>query len=85
MSSCLRVHVLHGSELKTSPATSKAVVSLPSLPGIADGSNRGKFAGIEQVRSKAECLRVRGHVVKEGGRLAANSNLERLGHIVPGC
>lgn len=76
MSSCLRVQVLRGSEPKTSPATSKAVVSPPSLPETADGSNRGRFTSIQQVRSKAVCLRVRRHVLKEGAGPAANSNLE---------
>lgn len=85
MSSRLGVQVLCGSEPKTSPATSKAVVSPPSPPGTADGSNCGKFTSMQQVRSKAVRLCMHRHVVKEEGGLAVNSNLERSGHIVLGC
>lgn len=51
--------------LSRNQAWSRAVISPHSPPGTADGSNRVKFTSIQQVRSKAVCLRVHRHVIKE--------------------
>lgn len=81
--SCLGIQMLRGSEWKTSPATS--IVSLSAPPGRADGSSYDKFTSLEQVRSKAVCLCLHGHIQKDEGRLTVNSNLESLGYTVWGC
>lgn len=64
MSGSLRAHMHRGSEPKPSLVTSSRFPP-PSPPGAADGSNRGRFTSIQQVRSTVVGLSVHRHVVKE--------------------